>query len=381
MVTVALLHLALVAGADLDQKAETRKHAFDLVEQLADPSFRVRERVSAELVHLGGPAVDALRKGLNHQDAEVCERCRKLLPRALDVHFQEEIELFLAKPDAPPPADLPGLKRWFEIAGTTKESRHLFARLIKEQRRTLIDVAQDPDGATQVFQRFCQDVFNRTRGQVAANPTKENGASESEVLLFFVLSCDPKCRNAVGRKGVIPYAQVLAFVRSTHVAGMLSGPTASEPSKKLFLGWLEQERYLASMRQGYILAANAGLKEAVPIAFRAAADKAITPAARTYPLIAVANLLGPEHLKELEPLLTNNTVIGRTNVGGNLHTTEMRDIALGLAVKATGQKTADYGFRLRETTMATNYLQFAMSDESREAAFKKWAEWMAKQKK
>src|SRR5260221_5664839 len=103
--------------------------------------------------------------------------------------------------------------------------------------------------------------------------------------------------------------------------------------------------------------------------------------------MSAANLFGPDDLKKLDPLMEDKTVIGRLGVvaNGDPTTTEMRDIALGIAVQATGQKMADYGFeRFRElpaVSSVTSYTYYSQTEKKREEAFQKWKEWSAKNKK
>src|SRR5947209_8587973 len=143
MLSVALLALSIVAAAD-DARAQARRHAEELIARLASPSFKDREKAAADIVRLGSAALDALRKGSHHPDAEVGERCRKLLPLALDFHVREQIEVFLAKPDGPIPDDLPCIRRWLAVAGAGKEARNLYAGLVKEHRKLLIDADTNP---------------------------------------------------------------------------------------------------------------------------------------------------------------------------------------------------------------------------------------------
>ena len=381
MFATLFLASTLVAPA-AESREEARQRAFELVQQLAHTSFKVRENASDDLVKLGAAAVDALRKGLTHSDAEVSERCRKLLPRALDFHLQEQIDKFLAKPDGPIPEDLPGLKRWIKTTGSSKESREMYAEMVKEHRRLLIDIEANPEQATQKYQAFCADVYSRAR-LGAVNARKEL-ITRSEMVLFFFLGSDPNCRKGSSPTGTVPYIQALQFLNGTQASDMLSGGGASASFKKLFLSWLEEERYISLVRRGFQLAATANLKEAGPIAVKIATDKTSPPTSRSYALLSAVKLFTLDDLKKLEPLLDDKTVVGRTTLNGEAITTEMRDIALGIAVQTTGQKMADYGFdRFRDTApgLVTSYLYYAQSEKNREEAFKKWKAWSEKNKK
>jgi hypothetical protein len=383
MFAALFLASTLVAPA-ADSREAARERAAELVQRLADPAFKVREHASDELVKLGSSAVDALRKGLTHPDPEVGERCRKLLPQALDIHFQEQIDKFLAKPDGPITDDLPGLKRWLKVTGSSKESREAYAGMVKEHRRVLIEIEANPDQATQKYQAFFAGVYARAR--VSAINARPEWFTRSEMVLFFFLGSDPNCRKGTAATGTVPYAQALQFLNGTQVQDMLAGSGASPSFQKLFLAWLEQERYLTLIRKGFQLATIADLKEAGPIAIKIALDKSTAATSRSYALLGAGKLIGAADLKKLELLMEEKTVIGRVAVADSEPvTTELRDIALGIAVQASGQKLADYGFdRFRETTPPTasvSYTIYGLTEKKREEAFAKWKEWSAKNKK
>jgi hypothetical protein len=378
MLSVILLAASILAGNAPEPRERARNHAFELIADLGSPSFKIREKAATELVRLGSAAVDALRKGVNDPDTEIGERCKKLLPQALDFHLQEQINSFLAKPDGPIPEDLPGLRRWLTIAGTSKESRELYASMVKDQRRVLIDVESNPEGTLQRYQAFCRDVAARSRLGPVADGLGEQ-VTRSELLLFLFLGSDPICRKG----NTVVYAQAILFLNSPHLTGMLSGAGASDASKKIFLSWLEGERYLTLVRRGFQLAANADLKEAAPLALKVATDKTSPPSTRSYALLGAAKLFKAADVKDLEKFMDDKTVVGRTALNGEQMTTEIRDIALGIALQATGQQPADYGFeRFRNAPggVSVSYFYYALSEKKREEAHKKWQEWKDKQK-
>jgi hypothetical protein len=382
MFSATLLSAVLMSAVTGDAGTD-RKRAFDLISELGSPSFKAREKANTELAKLGGAAVDALREGVKNPDTEISERCRKLLPQAIEASLQAKIEQFLSKPNGPIPDDLPGLKRWMAIVGNTKDGKQLYGKVVKEHRLILLDIEQYPDEAPNRFQSFCQEIYNRHRFPNAPQTALRNIASESELLVFLFLGSDLNCRQKNGTAPTVLMAHANVFLNSTYLPDSLSGPAASDATKKLFLSWLEIERYPILMRRGFTIASNANLREAVPIAIKVAADQTAAPAVRPYGLLVVSKLVKADDVKLLKTLLEDKTVVGRSAVNGAVKPVELRDIALGIAVQATGQNTADYGFdRLNPNLPAAiSFSYYAMSEEKREAAFKKWAEWSANQKK
>lgn len=364
-----------------DTETEVREHAFELVAQLGHKSFKFREKASDEIGRIGSAALEPLRKGIVHPDTEIAERCRKLLPHALDCRMREQIEVFLAKPECPLPADLPAIQRWLKVVGTGKESRELYALLVREQRRILVEVEQSPEKAGDRYYAFCADVYSRTR--IGTVESRKEIVSYSDLILFLFLGSDPNCRKGSSTSTSTACLQANVFLNSSYTTAMLSGATANDATKKIFLSWLEQERYHQTARRGFQLAASAEMKEAVPVAIRVASDPTALQTVRSYALLGSARLFGPEHIKLLEPLMEDKTPVGRIAANADSLRTEMRDIALGIAIHATGQKAADYGYdRFRDNQFGTtSYYYYAMNDEKREAALKMWSEWVAKQKK
>jgi len=376
MIAAVLFTAAVLAAPP--QPAHAR--ATQLVQQLGDPSFKVREKAADDLIDLGSAAVDALRLGLKSTDIEIHDRCVKLLPKALDARVQEQIVEFLAEPDGPIPPDLPCIKRWVSIAGTGKASREMYAEIIKAHRKILVEVDQHPEKTAQTFTAFCQEVYNRQRAVPNLEARKEV-VTYPDACLFLFLGSDPNARKG-GAPVATNYTQSILMLNSPHTTGMLSGSGANESGKALFLGWLEQERYPTLVRRGFGIAATANLKEALPMVMRFVNDKTATPSIRSSALASSAKLFDRESLKLIEPLLKDDTLIAKTTINGSTASTEMRDVALGVSVQAMGQKPADYGFdRFKEANPAvgvvstSNYV-YALSDKAREAAFKKWQDWL-----
>jgi hypothetical protein len=383
MISEILLATTLFVGGHADLKSDVRERAIQLVQQLGDSSFKVRDKATAELDRLGSAAIDALRDGVKNPDPEISDRCRKLLPKALDLRFQEQIDVLLAKPDATVPMDLPGIKRWVDIAGSNKQSKQLYAKLAKEHRGILLEIESEPGDANQRFLTFCRELYEQVIRPVPA-PEQRHVVTDTEILLFLFLGTDSRCikPNAKAAALANPYATI--FLDSSRITELLTGKESSDAVKKLFLAWLEQERYGLLVRRGFMLAAEANLKEAVPLAFKIAANSDLPPASRAYPMIGVVKMLRREHIKGMEPLLRDKTVVGRVRVDAEIVPVELRDVALALSIYASGQRPVDYGFdrfQPNPNIVASSYLHFPISETKREGAHTKWKEWVATQMK
>ena len=85
----------------------------ELIEQLGDPKYAVRERAQADLLRIGAPALDALTKALEHNDVEINMRARYLLG-SIKVEWTKET-------DAPRLRAL--LKDYDELDDASREQR------------------------------------------------------------------------------------------------------------------------------------------------------------------------------------------------------------------------------------------------------------------
>src|SRR5438105_7017625 len=124
-----LLGLTGSLGAtDSALSPEQAKLARQLVGQLSNPSFRVREDASARLVKFGRAVEPILRQGLASKEAETRLRCQRLLPLAMRYGLEIRIRDFLADPEGAA-APLAGWARLQKLAGSDEDARDLFVDL------------------------------------------------------------------------------------------------------------------------------------------------------------------------------------------------------------------------------------------------------------
>jgi hypothetical protein len=368
--------LALVAGPSGD--AALCMKARELVSQLAAPVFRDRETAARELVRMGYRARAALAEGEKHPDPEVADRCRRLLPQAIEWHIQHLLDAFLADPNGQLPEDLPGARRWARLVGSTKESRELFAEMIQNHRQVLARVEQAPRQLPEVYRAFCQDVYARVRINIEGRHT----VSRSELVLFLFLGSDPEQkRSDAGPRAYMPAYQLL---NQSSLSQALSELGGSEPIKKLFVAWLEQEQQPNLLRRAFMIASQAGLKEAVPTGIKLVRDKALPASSRAQVMVYLGRMGGRELIKEIEPFLEDKSLISTVRFNDEQMTVELRDVAMGVCVLLAKEKPADFGFERTRSEPASfsSYIYYGFTtEEKREAAHKKWKEWWAEQHK
>jgi|GEM_PF-1894767 len=89
----------LVAILLLPQDIHADDHIQKIVERLASRSFAEREKAANELSQMGMKALPELRAGVNHSNAEIQKRCRKLV-EDLQASGQRRVEEFLRAKNA-----------------------------------------------------------------------------------------------------------------------------------------------------------------------------------------------------------------------------------------------------------------------------------------
>jgi hypothetical protein len=243
----------------------------------------------------------------------------------------------------------------------------------------LAQVEQAPRQLPDIYRTFCQEVYARFRVNIEG---RHIPVSRSELVLFLFLGSDPEQkRSDAGPRAFMPAYHLLSQSNLSQALSELGG---SEPIKKLFVAWLEQEQQPNVLRRAFMLASQAGLKEAVPTGIKLVRDKSLPPSSRAQVMIYLGRMADRELIKEVEPFLDDKALITTVRFNDEQMTVELRDVAMGACVLLAKEKPADFGFeRIRsEPASFSSYIYYGFTnDEKREAAHKKWKAWWAQQKK
>src|SRR4051794_6560766 len=159
MFAVALFTTLTVSAPPAN--TEVNQRAKQLVAHLGDPSYRDREKAARELLEIGYPARDAVLAGQKSPDTEISDRCKKLYPAIWRHDLDKRVQKFLDQADGTIPDDLPGAARWIKIAGDGKQSRKLYAEMIKADPESLLDIELNPDRLRQSYIDLVKNVRTR----------------------------------------------------------------------------------------------------------------------------------------------------------------------------------------------------------------------------
>src|SRR3954469_10401380 len=237
----------------------------ELVRLLGDKSYRVREGAARELVRRGSAAVDALTAAAKDTDPEVSERAKQLLPQAAAVERNEKLARLLKDPAAPPPKGLAGLDRFLKATGDNKEARELYAEMMSIHYRTIGAADAKAQTAAELFGQFCNEAYQKWQaGARTGRYSYDNLFSgRADITFFLFMSADNRLRqydNGINRSSIL--------FNGTQITKAVTDKDGSPAMRMLFLDWLEKEPQPYLQQRGFLLAAQANIKEALPILLR-----------------------------------------------------------------------------------------------------------------
>ncbi|HEY8503575.1 MAG TPA: hypothetical protein VIL46_03265, partial [Gemmataceae bacterium] len=363
------LGLAWAAWAGAASAPPAAGRAEDLVRQLGNASFQVREAAAAELLRLGMAAREELLRGKEDPDPEVRRRCARLLERIEDADMEARIDAFLADPRPEKAEGLPGVKRFRARAGGDKGAMALYVEMLRAHTRLLKQFERDPDSAGDRYAALLGELYERYR----AAGRRADAVTRADVAAFLFLGADERARDAN-----VPIQHVYSGLSYPPLSASLRETDAeSRAMRRLLVGWAERQTNPSVINRVFTLASASNVKEILPLAVRFVKDDSALGTTRAYALLAVARYGAKEHLAAVEKLLDSPILLSQVNVNGRRGTTELGDVALAVAAHLKGKDIHDYGFdMLRGNVLSfTSFSYLGFSDDAkRKAARKKWAD-------
>jgi hypothetical protein len=369
-----------LSAADASLVPTQPKETTELVRKLSDETFDVREAAIKRLSDLGKAAESALRKGLTDEDPEVRRQCEILLERATRSDLTVALDAFLADHQEKHVLKLPAWNRFSKLAGDDPSAKALFVEMCCSEAVLLEALEKDPKVAGEKFAARAQQLQ-----QSLFTPTGQRGTvTLGQITALLFIATDSRIQLTT--QAHYPIYTLL------HPPAPREGMQTNTIARKLLVTYLEQRTDPNLVHQNLYLAINFNLKEAVGWALKTAKNKDMQPYARATALAVVGRVGGKEHLKELEPFLTDTTAVGTSQFNTVRINTELRDVALAMIVQLSGQQAADYGFPYlaaiqpalranpQQIYFAPTLLGFG-DTATRDAAFKRWKDWSEADKK
>ena len=346
-----------------------------LVGSLGDESFSVREAAARELARLGLASKEALTAGAMQGDLEVRLRCQELLQAMLRNDLEKRLAAFLADSEGKGTHNLPGWERFRKRCGNERAARELFAELVRSEAGLLEALDAKSPGLSEIFSErvdaLQQYYYSGRREQIPA----------STVAALLLVGIEPEVQVDI-QVGFIMYN----FLTQSNSSQALSEGPQAETLRGLLEAWVARGSHEAQGYHNLSLALRYNLKNAgLALGRKVISTPGASPNALQNAAIAVGKYGEKDDMKLLEPLLNNATVCHTWSNPQfkNLIKTEIRDVALVMLIRMTGQEPKDYGFNLLQPTPMTVYqiYSFGFPEQAdREAALAKWNAWAATRK-
>lgn len=345
-----------------------------LIAQLGSPEFAERKAASDKLEALGLAAISLLEEATAHPDREVRFRAERILGSIKEIDLQRRLEAFLSGKEDAGEYALPAWGRFKKLFGDDHTSRELFVEMQRADAELL--AALEKNAVTAL-----DELAIRVQQQEQALRQQPGKLSLGQVAtMLFVAGAD---------EAPLPTqtaASVLGFAHQQSLRdAVLNDKFEKIPRKLLASVILRSDDWAAynAMMIAYQHNMKEGLVPAVKILSMQANRQ---PHMTQYALMTLAKLGDKSHLPMVEKLLDDKTVLQTIQQNKIRYEVQVRDAALAAGVLLTKQELGDYFSNPpvkagdpQQAFLNIRTLAFS-SDDERDAAHKKWAEYKAAKK-
>ncbi|MCE9530750.1 MAG: hypothetical protein K8T89_06445 [Planctomycetes bacterium] len=354
--------------------------AIELVRDLGDARYKVRDEAARELKKLGRHAKAALLDGMKSTDPEVWNHCAQLLPEVMALDLKARVDGFLADADGKLKHDLPMMDSYQKLVGNDAPSRKLYADMVKTNAAFLEACEQAPKLAGEKYAIRAQELQQHLFGPWSGTGARPQ-LQASDLAPLFLIGADPvMTKGIVTANNINPVSN---FLWQQPFQNALRNGEQAVPFRKLFFAWAENRNDINSISQTLSVIQNMNLKEGIDFAVKVMKMKDLQIWTRAQALTCVGKMGGKEHLAAMEAMLEDKTQVTNIQWNNVNISTQINDIALAMAIHLSGQKHNEYGFDALQSQpgllWAYHYLGFS-TDEKRKVAYKKYADWSAAQK-
>lgn len=342
-----------------------------LVDQLGDDSYEVRERAAKQLIELGLDAKDALLQGTHHFDVEVRTRCTRIWSKVQVLDLEKRLAAFLKDPDNPT-ANFAGWSRYRKLLGDDRPARELFVDMQRSEPGLLDAMEKSTKAAGEMVAILCREYQQHMIMRL--NGRREEVPLGSVAALVFVGS-QPELKLDIQSASMI-----YNFVNQQAFQRALQGGAFQQHTRKLLGLWVGRPAESHMAYQSMMLAMRFDLKEGLEPALKMVRDGGTNASQRAYAVVAVGKLGGKAHVEDIKKLLDNQSVCATYQVNNKRITTQLRDVALAVAVHLTGQSLEQYGYNRVQRNQQMLFYPYSLGFEEssqRDKAFAKWRQWEA----
>ena len=390
-------------GAPPNRPTPEQLKAAELVRDLGDSRYKVRDNAARELKKMGRIAKIALMEGMKSNDPEIWNRSAQLLPEVLALDLKARVDAYLADTEGKHKHDLPLQELFENVAGNgtgkvraaigtdllqglfnkvsgADPARKLYADIVRNNASFLEACELNPKLAGEKYNvrafELQQQLFGPWSGG-AARPQLQ----ASDLAALFLVGADAEMSKNIPTNNVNPVSN---FLWQQQFQNALKSGEQAPAYRKLFFAWAENRTDVNSVSQTLSVVQNNNLKEGLDFAVKVMKMKDQQIWSRAQAMTVVGKMGNKDQVAEFESMFDDKTQVTTIQWNNVQLQTQINDIALAMAAQLSGQQPKDYGFDALQTQasliFAYHYLGFS-TDEKREAAYKKWKEWKAAQEK
>ncbi|MFP6665801.1 MAG: hypothetical protein VB876_00720 [Pirellulales bacterium] len=347
----------------------------ELIRQLGAPSFGQRQRATRQLQAIGVTAKPALVQALQHDDAEIRSRARRILLAVLDTDLQRRITAFAADPSDQQATSLPGWRLFKETVGTSAVARRIYLEAVRAEPVLLESIEQTSQTAGTTLTARAMTLHERyIRNPMYRGIADSIEAGESSVcaLLLATMNPDVVLDEQIATK-------IYQLVQHAGLRQHLDAGPRRDPIRRLVGSFIETTAELQLAYQTIWLAMHHNLKEGLVPAVSLVERRDRQPYMLQNALLCVGKLGDRRHLELVELLLEDESPVdGRI---ANASRPQICEIALAVSIHLAGQDPKSFGYSKLQLSTQTLFqastLAFA-SDPMREQALEKWRIWRAR---
>lgn len=362
-----LAAIGFLSSAGAQVSSESDGNPPRLVEQLGVPSFASREAAVRRLREIGLPALPALLEGAKHRNLEIRYRSKRLLQEVEQIDHERRVAEFDRNPEAADDDLLPGLRRFRQNVGSDTSSLRLFAEMHRAEPQLYRLSAQGGEPYESRYDQRCGDLrFDYNQVQ-----RRQKFPERLSAILF--LGSDPRLGESDQSASIL-----YSLVHSNEFRSAVGNSTAEAAAHRKILGMWVGRPGAGLVYQRLMLAMQFDVREGLAPAVEMLKGPGIGLQAQ-YALLAVGRFGSREQLDVVQKHLSDTTVLTTSTVNNMVtYTSQLRDVALAVALHLTEQNAASYGFKDLQKhpqfLFQPNRLGFANAAD-RENAHRRWRAW------
>lgn len=355
--------------ARAESSVERRAKALRLVEQLGDDRFDIREQATTSLLKMGLSARAELEQATRHLDREVRYRAERILLIVRKIDLEQRLDAFIEEVGKPGDYDLPAWPLVKKELGDKKETRRLFALMVRSEPELLSALERGKQPVFELLPMRVQEI------QVA----QQFGTSGPTVGTLAASLLAANITNAESNPQVAQMVYSLCYQQSLR-ASLTSGEYA-EIMRTLLGNWIQRGDDILAY-QGVQIAIQYDMKEGLVPAVKCLKNANMQAQLRQYAILFVAKMGDESHRELLEKLLEDKSPCGTWQLNNVNLSTQLRDVALVTLITLEKKDPKQFGFLHLQPSSPYIFAPMSAgfeSEEKRTKAFEKWREFRATQ--